>query len=208
MPHGFIPVPNVASVELIYSVNGITAENVFHVQKGSPYTLAQLQALRTTVNGWDAASWAGSRCGGALLTRIRTKALDTSASPTEDYTLPVARGGTVGGPLLPSNATFAMKLVTGLAGRSFRGRLYVVGIGSVFLGATANQVSLGTATTFLTLLTNLITVLAAAGHTLGVVSYRSGGVYRPTGLFTPAIGWTYVDLNMDSMRRRLTGRGI
>jgi hypothetical protein len=41
-----------------------------------------------------------------------------------------------------------------------------------------------------------------------VVSYMSDKVYRTTGQFTPAIGWVAVDANIDSMRRRLTGRGI
>lgn len=208
MAHPFVPVPNTARIELIYLYNGVTMENVINVNKGSPYTLAQLQAVRTIVNNWDAASWQGSRSNNAYLVRIRTKALDTASSPTEDFYLPAARPGTINGQTLPGNSTFAIKLTTGLAGRSFRGRWYMVGLCAPLLGPTANQVTAASAATLVGWLNLLQANLAAGGHTLCVLSYRSGGVYRAAGLVTPALNWTAVDLNVDSMRRRLTGRGI
>lgn len=208
MSHPFIPVANVASVELIYSVLGVVCENVIHVRKGSPYSFADLQAVRTIVNAWDAASWFNTRSTGFTLNRIRSKALDTSSSPIEDFFLPTPRGGGMAGTQLPSNATFAVKLSTGLAGRSFRGRLYVVGFTAAATGPTANQITSATASDWVARLNVLLANLASGGHTLGVVSYRTAGAYRAAGLFTPATSWVAVDLNVDSMRRRLTGRGI
>lgn len=208
MGHGFIPVPNCASVELIYLLNGITAENVLYVHKGSPYSLADLQAVRTIVNSWDAATWFNARGIGCTLVRIRTKALDASGSPMEDFTLPTPRAGSINSPLLPGNASFAIKLSTGRTGRSFRGRLYFVGLTSAVLGTTANQILASTSTLFVSWLNTLLSNLATGGHTLGVVSYRSNHVFRANGLFTQAVNWVAVDNNIDSMRRRLTGRGI
>jgi hypothetical protein len=40
-----------------------------------------------------------------------------------------------------------------------------------------------------------------------VVSRFSGGVERVTGVTTPVVQAAYHDLNLDSQRRRLTGRG-
>src|SRR5690348_10097535 len=97
MTHGFIPVPNVASVELIYTWNGEHCENVFYVQKGSSYTLAQLQALRGIITSWDSSSWATIRGSGACLVRVRTRARDSASAPTEDYTLPSPSCGLQGG---------------------------------------------------------------------------------------------------------------
>lgn len=207
MAHGFIPVPNCARIEFIYRCNGVIMENVINVQKGSPYTLAQLQSLRATCITWDAAQQTAKQVTGCSLIRVRTKALDTNASPMEDYTLPTPRAGTDNSQALPGNATFAIKLSTGLAGRSFRGRWYVVGIGTVYLGATANQVNTTPANNYVTSLNALQTALASAGHTLGVVSYRHALAWRTTGLFTASTGYVLTDYNMDSMRRRLTGRG-
>jgi len=209
MPHGFIPVANVASVEMIYSYLGIVAENVFYVQKGSPYTLAQLQSLRGTVDTWDSTTWKRNRTANATLTRIRTRARDTAGSPAEDYSLPTPRQGSRAGSFtVPGNVSYSIKLVTGLAGRSFRGRLYFIGLNESCLAALANQVSTAWATQVVGDLNTLLSVLASAGHTLGVVSYRTGGVYRSDGLFTTATGWSLADYNVDSQRRRLTGRGI
>ena len=209
MPHGFIPVANVASVEMIYVISGQIAENVFYVQKGSPYTLAQLQALRGTVDSWDSATWKALRTGGASLIRIRSRARDSSSAPAEDYFLPTARPGTRSGTiLLPNNVTLAIKLVTGLAGRSFRGRLYFIGMNDTCLSGNSNVADTTWANAVVAALNTLQTNLASAGHTLGVVSYRTGGVYRSNGLFTASTGWVLADYNLDSQRRRLTGRGI
>ncbi len=207
MSRPFIPVPNAASVELIYSMNGETCENVFYVRKGSPYSFSDLQSLRATVNTWDSTTWSPFRGAYASLVRIKTRARDTASSPSEDFALPTPRAGTQTGVTLPNNATFAFKLVTGLSGRSFRGRLFFVGLTSNYYGADSDHISVVAATNVAGALTTLLTVLASAGHTLGVVSYRSNKVFRTTGLFTPATGWVVADYNFDSMRRRLAGRG-
>jgi hypothetical protein len=204
MSRPFIPVPNCASVEMIYSSSGVICENVLHVQKGSPYSLTDLQAVRAIVNTWDGATWSNRRSSTTVLQRIRTKALDTNASPVEDYSLPTPRGGAVGTPPLPGNATYCIKMSTGLTGRSQRGRLYFIGMTDVVLGTTHNQVVAAFATDLVANLTTLMTNLATGGHTLGVVSYRHDLEWRSVGQFTPATGWVAVDLNTDSQRRRLT----
>ncbi len=207
MSRPFIPAPNCASVELIYRANGEICENVIHVQKGSPYTLAQLQALRGIVDTWDSTTWKLARNGGCTLQRIRTKGLDSTSSPLEDYALPTPRPGTQPNGLLSNNVTFCFKLATGLAGRSQRGRWYMVGMDSGFLGPDTNHFNTVSAGFVLGWLNALPTALTAGGHTLGVLSYRHDLAWRTTASFTPASGFVIVDFNLDSMRRRLTGRG-
>lgn len=208
MSHGFIPVANTASVELIYTVNGIVAENVLHVQKGSPYSLADLQAVRGIFDTWDNNTWRVDRANSATLNRIRSKALDSTGSPMEDYFLPTPRAGTFNSATLPSNVTWAIKLSTGLTGRSYRGRLYVVGLTAGHQAGTGNTVNTTWAARMVASLNTLLSTLASAGHTLGVVSYRANGAWRTSGVFTAGVSWVAVDYNFDSQRRRLTGRGI
>jgi hypothetical protein len=207
MSRPFIPVPNCASVEMIYSLAGEIVENIFHVQKGSPFTLAQLQALRAVVDTWHNAQYKVEVSNIAILQRIRCKALDSLGAPMEDYTLPTPRAGTLSGTNLPNNCTWCIKLSTGLTGRSFRGRWYIAGLTTAYYGADVNHVSTVAVTNVIAVMTALITALVAGGYTLGVVSYMTGGAWRSTGLFTPATGWVAVDTNLDSMRRRLAGRG-
>lgn len=207
MTRPFIPAPNCASVELIYLAAGQIIENTFHVKKSTPYSFSDLQAIRTIFNTWDQTTLSGIRATTTVLTRIRTKSLDTSSSATEDYTLPTPRAGSAGAAALPLNVTFCFRCITGLAGRSYRGRLYHAGIPSNYLGATINEISASWANTYVSYLTNLMSTLLTAGHTMVVVSYRNDKAWRTTAAATPITQWGYADLYLDSQRRRLSGRG-
>lgn len=206
MSRPFIPAPNCASVELIYSHASEVSENVFHVSKGSPYTLAQLQALRATVNAWDAASGLTGRVTAAQLVRIRTKALDTNTSPIEDFYLPAPRAGSLAGNEMPLNVALCIKLSTGLAGRSYRGRWYWGHLSSLSL-QDVGHVLPSSVTGYVGLLNTLIANLASAGHTMVVLSFRNNNAWRATAVATPILSAVGVDNSLDSMRRRLPGRG-
>src|SRR5690349_2998 len=128
MSRPFIPAPRTVSVEMIYQAYSQFMENVFHVQLLAPATLSDLQTLRTTFNNWDSVTHSGHRSSGVTLQRIRTKALDSQEAPLEDYALPTPRAGGVGTNPMPLNVTFCIKLSTGNAGRSARGRVYICGM--------------------------------------------------------------------------------
>jgi hypothetical protein len=192
---------------MIYSQNGVTAENQIHVRKATSYTLADLQAVRTIVNAWDAASWAPLRSSPVTLNRIRTKALDTASSPMEDFALATPRSGGVGSNPLPGNATYCIKLATDQAGRSQRGRLYVVGVAESALSSNRNQVTTGISGLWVASLNLLMANLLAGGSKIIVLSYMHDLAWRTTAAYTVATGFVAVDFNVDSQRRRLTGRG-
>lgn len=206
MSRPFIPAPNCASIELIYSNVGETNENVLHVQKGSPYSLADLSALRALVNTWDLSTWSNWRSSNASLYRIRTKALDTASSPIEDYYLPSPRVGTPGIGQATLSSAYAVKLATGRAGRSYRGRIYVGNLYGGFI-SDAGHVTTAFSNGVVAALNTLRTTLAGSGHTLVVVSYRADKAWRAVAEVTAITGAVAVDLNLDSQRRRLPGRG-
>jgi hypothetical protein len=193
-------------VEFIYSNAGETNENVIHVYKGSPFTLAQLQALRAVCNTWDSTDNLSMRCSAATLTRIRTKALDTNSSPTEDFTLPTPRAGTGSGAALPLNACLCLKVATGLAGRSYRGRWYAGNLGAAML-VDAGHTNVATVAAYASHLTNLLTALATGGYTWCITSYRNNKAWRTTAVNTAVTTILGVDVAIDSQRRRLVGRG-
>lgn len=215
MTHPFIPVANVAQCQLIYNQNGQIIENVINVQKGSPFSAADLTTLVNTIDTWDNTTSTGGknvRNGNCLLQRIHARALDTESSPVVDYVLPASRGGLINGAqALPNNVTFALTLQTGLAGRSFRGRIYLVGLasGQTTGGANASNMTVSAATLIVTCYTALKTAIEGigAGYHIVVVSYRTGLAWRTSGVATPIINFSYADLNLDSQRRRLPGRG-
>lgn len=203
----FIPAPNTASVELIYNAGGFILENQFHVRKGSPFSFADLQGVRTVFNSWDAATWKDFRFVTANLIRIKTKALDTDTSPFEDYALSPARAGTKGGALQPLNCTFAIKLASASSGRSARGRIYAPTLSSADMATAYGTVTTTYANNCVAAINTLIANLAAAGYTLCITSKRHNNAWRATAVNYDVTTAVAVDTNVDSQRRRLPGRG-
>lgn len=218
LPRPFIPVPNTALVEMVYVIAGQYCENTFHVQKGSPWTAAQLQALVTAFDAWDgdaayANRWALRRGNGSVLVQYKTKDLTTSSGDVYIYTVP--GGGRAGGiasqgTALPPNVTKCFTLQTGRAGRSQRGRLYFPGMYTVMIQAPPSQgfVAASWANNCVTTLNELITRLTSLGYTWVVTSYMTGGIWRSSGQNTPIINVAYHTLAVDNQRRRLPGRGL
>lgn len=206
MAHPFIPAPNTASVECIWTQANEVSENVFHVYKGSPFSLADLQALRGVVDSWDNTSYKALRVNVNSLLRIRTRALDSTSSPTEDYFLPTPRAGTASAPGAALNAAVCIKFATGLTGRSNRGRWFAGGLPNGAL-SDAGHVAVATVTAYVTSLTLLKTNLAAAGYTLCVTSFYNGGAWRTIAVNNAVTGIVGIDNALDSQRRRLPGRG-
>jgi hypothetical protein len=101
--------------------------------------------------------------------------------------------------------TFCLSLRTEASGRSFRGRKYVAGVPQTKVAG--NQIVSAWAGDILTAMNDLIAVLSALNQVLTVVSRVADGIDRITAVTTAVANVTYTDLNIDSQRRRLTGRG-
>lgn len=198
----FIPNVNAASVELIYQYGSVVCENVIHIKKGSPYTLAELQAVRTVVINWWNATYKANIHTNVSLVRVRTKALDTNTSPMEDYTLPAASPGSVGGTGTTNAVSFCVKLASGLSGRSNRGRWYVAGLPNSATASTT-QVSAAYAAAIVAALGTLKANLLANGDTLVISSYRHNKAWRAAANNEDVISIVAVDLTIDTQRRRL-----
>lgn len=210
----FIPAPNTVSVEFMFILaNSSLAENVIHIEKGAPYTLAQIQTLRTNIGSYWDSNLKNMYLDNIQFNRIRIKALDTNIAPMEDYTWsPVKIGGrSAGGAALPNSICCALKLSTGLAGRSNRGRIYIPVTESGALQASfQNELDPTYASAIITIFTAFmaqITTWDATAHMV-VTSFMTGGAWRATAVNHQVIACTFVDRHIDSQRRRLTGRGI
>lgn len=205
----FIPVANTVSVEMIYIMSTVVLENVMHVEGGAPFSGAQITTLRGVFDSWHNVSAKSLISPGCSLARIRTKALDSLASPYEDYTLPSPRAGTAGGALMPGNQTFAVKLSSGLTGRSARGRIYWPPSTDAMLTPYYGTMNVASAAAIVAAVNTLIANITAANAAwhLVITSYMSGKAWRGAGVNYRVTGAGYSDLNLDSQRRRLPGRG-
>lgn len=215
MSHPFIPAPNTALIEMVYTYASQIIENTFHVQKNSPFTSGDLQFLTTVFDAWDSTgttSWHNQRSSVNVLQQIKARALDTASSPVWINVLTTPRPGLrTTGTAMPPNVTFALTWQTGHAGRSYRGRLFVPGILTGDIQASPNQglLNSGFAGQLVITLNSLLTQInaIASDYHLVVTSYYNNHAWRTTAVNTIITNAAFADLSLDNMRRRLPGRG-
>lgn len=207
----FIPAVNTARVTMTYSQFGQRMENVFYVQSPGAWTEASLISLVDVFEDWNSTSVIALQSLTVTLIAISARDLTVQEGPTSERGVTVDNQGVIASAAMPGNVTLAIKFNTGLAGRSRRGRKFVIGLTDA--ACDGNQVLPGTRDNWLAAYDALLTAISAAGFELVVASFYKGTdvdgdpVPRVTALLTPVTGFT-ADENLDSQRRRLTGRGV
>lgn len=203
----FQPVPNVAEVRVRTVVDNQNLLNILHfAHETGPITGTNLAELLGIVDAWYSS---------AILPWLSA---DLTYRGVDGYDISIPNGvywgdstsagpGGSGGESMPGNVAFVVKFYTAERGRSGRGRNYIPGIPEP--NVTINTLDITTANNLADGYGGLV-----AGGTYDpspwlwvVVSRVSGGVRRAEGVFVPIIGVEYVDLTVDSQRRRLPGRG-
>jgi hypothetical protein len=204
--HDFIPAANVVQVTVVYDQFGQKMMNVYNVLSGAGHVEADLDRIKAKILTWLTNNLKGEQHNTSSTSLILAKSLDSEGDIAKEYVVTPALTGTQGNTALPGGTTVCVKWSTGLAGRSYRGRTFHIGLSSVHING--NQ--LGTsAQTFITAAYNALLPILAGGGTvdkLVVVSYCHLSTWRTSAVVTPITGAS-VDINLDSQRRRLTGRG-
>jgi len=129
---------------------------------------------------------------------------DLSSAGHPSIVVPQVSQGTLTSPSMPNNVTAVISEHTAFSGRSFRGRIYHVGLTES--QCVNSQLSPGVDTDLLAAYNPLLSGAVAAAGTLAILSRQFGGSIRPTLVSTPVTHLT-MDTTLDSQRRRLPGRG-
>lgn len=219
----FVPCPGVAEVALLYTKSGSELRTVLHFYSGDagPITVSELTGLGVAVNdAWDSALQL-TFATDVVYRGCQVVDLTTATSPGVEIPLATPLAGIMGGQVLPNNVALAIKKLTLMRGRSFRGRIYHFGFSAAALSDSDHMTS-GTVTnmisayeTFFAAVEGLAApfVHVVVSRYSGVESYDDNGrtKYRPIprveGLHTPVVNLA-ADTALDSQRRRLAGRGI
>lgn len=201
----YVPVPNIAQVELFQIWDNQLCENVLHFEPA----IALTPTLMTEIGGalvtwWNAniKAWVPSTLS---LTGVKVTDLTTQFAPVVNISAGLPIVGTNVSPSLPNNCALVLTKRTLLRGRSFRGRVYQPGMieGQV----TNSAVSSAYVTNFLNAYNSIKTVATATTTwDMVVVSRKQAGAWLSVGEAHPVTGFTS-DGNIDSQRRRLPGRG-
>ena len=201
----FIPAPNTARVSLVMNQDGQTIVNVFHFTKvpTSPFTFGELQQLaQDFVTTW-VNTVAAHQNADVAYTSIVARALDSLSAPS--YEGPITGNGDVSDTPMPTNVTIAIKWITALGGRSYRGRTYHVGLSA---GSISNStLAQATLDAILAAYNEFLTQMGALGWRMVVTSYQQNGIPRVSGISTAITGAVAEDNALDSQRRRLPKRG-
>ena len=125
-----------------------------------------------------------------------------------EYTLavdPTSGTGGIDGEPLPNNVCLCVSFRTGLQGRSNRGRNYPPGM--VRSQQSGNYATNAYAAALAAAYQALPVAVVGDGWTWVVASRYQAGGPRPSGITTNVLTALVVDRALDSMRRRLVGRG-
>lgn len=217
----FVPVPNGLQVELVCTdQNADIQENSIWIKRSAPWTLSLIDAMCAAIASWFTTgdgthSYQGQMCNFSELSALAARDHTTISSFSTVYQ--------AGLPIVGSNATAAQAagltksftFRTGLAGKSYRGRSFFIGLAASHILALDNN-TLQTAflTDMVDAWTSLIAAVTAADAEAvwAVCSryYQPGGPSTPTvprasGVTTPVLAVGYSNNLIDFQRRRAPG---
>lgn len=184
---------------------GEQVENTFFYEKLTLPTDADLEALVEDISGAVVANWVeefpADWVGTSVYAKGLTTAIDVQALNGDINGLT----GTYPSEGAPGNVTIAIKRLSGLTGRSSRGRIYWQALPMGVL--VNNTVSAAAVLRYIDAIEAVDAAAVALGWTPVIVSRQQAGVVLTTGITYPIVTWQVDDVNIDSQRRRLAGRG-
>lgn len=208
MPTPFVPVTNVLQVEFRYRVFSQNVENVMYF--GSEdlemvWDSAKADDLMDAIEVEWGVTYEPLVCTDVVLTELYCTDLSSETAPTYNKVLNLT--GTHLGSSLPTGSTFTTTFVTQGRGRSSRGRNYWIALPENEV--VGNQVDADYQGSILSWYGNLASTLQLLTPPIVqyVVSRFSEGAWRTNGLAQLVTAYRSADLNVDSQRRRLSGRG-
>ena len=201
----FVPAPNTIQCDILFMLYGQRVENVVHVEVPGGVDAPTIQDTANEVGNWVEDSYLPYLSEQIVFLGVEAKNLSIEAGGVAIYNAAANTHGGVNGPAVPGGTAFCVSLRTAASGRSYRGRKFVPGVPES--SRVGNQVTSDYAALMLAAFNDLIAVLTAVDKILVIVSRIADGVSRVTAVTTPVTSPAAVDLNLDSQRRRLTGRG-
>lgn len=200
----FIEVPDCIEFVMKYTQHSQTVVNTlwFNKQGTDPIIPADLAAGCAALANWHEVDLAPLQDDGITLYEISAR--DHSEQDGAIFALTVDSPGELAGTGQPGNVTATITFRTGRAGRSFRGRNYIVGLTEE--QTSANQLVAGVADDYVEAYEAMNSDMANIDLLHVVVSRYHNKAARGSGIFTEVTQYT-MENNLDSMRTRLAGRG-
>lgn len=209
----FVPVPTVAELQMVYKLHGQIIENTFYFRlNAGEWDATSLLALANHAITRYAALKNGQG-NDLVFNKALATALFAQDAPGVEVDLLTGNTGASGGGSAPGNVTLAVKRLTGLRGRSYRGRIFYPGIPLAWINPSTNSLIEADRAACVQYIANFSLGVATDSTSQECVVSRYSGKLpsgkpapRAAGVVTDLTGWA-ADGDLDSMRRRLNGRG-
>lgn len=201
---------NAVQVRLIWSLLGRTCSNVLGGSVGGGYANSQAHAdaLGVDVLGdFTSSGLAALMPASSILVAVGIRDLRT-ANQVEYISTATEVVGTGSGDALPNELAAVVTLRTALAGKHYRGRVYISGANEA-QNLSAGTIATAFNTGIVTFITNVQSDMGTQGITLSVLARPSYLNLAPPadtvvfpGALTPVTSITARDTNWDTQRRR------
>jgi hypothetical protein len=202
----FQRVPNTIQVSMRATLFGQQVENTLYVRPVSGAPSAALVKQAAEMAGtWFRTKLLDNLGSDVVYRETFARSLDTASGAEYTDTTGAGTTGGAGVGCLSGNISLAVKFLTGLAGRSFRGRNFLFGLPTS--AVSGNTVFTPFATSFVGAFTDFLDDAFAEDFVWVVVSRVADGVERAEAIATDVITAALTNLVVDSQRRRLTGSG-
>jgi len=199
----FIPIPNVGLISSVYQDDdGVEAVNRFYASTISVPTETDLEEMATQFMTSWLARIAGTMMSNWTLTGLTVRAMNEEFGLIFTQSADLPANATVGSGEQPNQVSATITWLTGLVGRSFRGRTYVVGLPLTYVSAGQKRLTDSGQGNLQTAWDGLRQDFEDAGHALQVVSLSNGGVPRTEGVTTPIVAGR-ANFPLATQRRRL-----
>jgi len=206
-PKPFVSAPRTCRAQLIFDTPGGKAMNVLHFQKSATWSEADLTTLEGDISFFWDANMSPLQSDQVEMTRVILTDIENDPGFQFDGHPSISVVGGRASTIMPGNVTVATKFGTGLAGRSYRGRSYHIGLTDD--QCVGDSLVAGMADTIRDAWIDFIGGIAsgATGGELVIVSYCQDKEWIDPLVITGVTTIT-TDDTLDSMRTRLAGRGM
>lgn len=202
----FQPVPNTIGADVRCTLFGQQVENTLYFEQTGVPTASQVQACAEMVEEWFVTYVLPALSVSVVYREVYARSLVFAAAP--EWTANGQTGDVGTNPVasLPGNVSWVVKFTSGLTGRSSRGRNFIFGIPED--QNVGNQIHPSFAAAMKDGYEQLMGIAVTNDFVWSIVSRRQNNVQLANGIAYPIVGVGFTDLDLDSQRRRLNGRGL
>lgn len=201
----FQPAEDAAEVIVHWSMFGQELINTFYGHKVGGYVQADIDALAAAVDAWVDASLLPTLSSSIRYMGTTVRGL-SSAIDLEAENNDSTGDGAGGASTSPTSKALSIKRRSAFTGRGARGRIFLAGIPDASM-TTPNVVNSGFIATIESELNALQTAMASVDWVEVIVHRVAGGATLPAAVLFTVVEYICVNGAIDSMRRRLQGRG-